>query len=254
MRSRATGRFVAGPHPRRVLHLHLLDVPQPGLGVDGRGVAEPEVEELVIGRLAGHPRPEDPRVPEGQLEQHLAGVADADVAEVARIHLRVPAHVLEDGQLILELQRRPVHDLHALAPIDQQRAAAVEPEVHLGAVPPPPAGVAGGEEALHDVRAGVHPLPQPADPAPAVAVGEVDEREPPLVGGRAHHIGDVQAVTRLGQVVRRGALRPLDVFHEDRLAGAPLPGCDVHDRLRTRGMGGDRRVSACRGGRERGPG
>ncbi len=59
----------------------------------------------MIGRFAGHPRPEHARVPEGQLEQHLAGVADADVAEVARVHLGVLADVLEDGELVLELER-----------------------------------------------------------------------------------------------------------------------------------------------------
>jgi hypothetical protein len=39
----------------------------------------------VIRRLAGHARPQDPRVPERKLEQHLPGVADADVAKVARV-------------------------------------------------------------------------------------------------------------------------------------------------------------------------
>ena len=157
MRSRASGRLVRA-HPLRVLQLHLLDIPQPGLGVDGRDVAQSQVEELVIRGLAGNARPQHPRIPEGQLEQHLTGVADADMAEVIGVDLRVPADVLEDGELILELQRRPVHDLHALAPVDHERAAAVEPEVDLRAVPPPPAGVAGGEQALHQVRAVVDPV------------------------------------------------------------------------------------------------
>ena len=148
----------------------------------------------MIGRLAGDARPQHPRVGEGQLEQHLARMADADMAEVAGIHLRVPADVLEDGELILELERCAVHDLHALTAIDRKRAPAVEAEVNLRAVPAPPAGVTRGEQALHDVRAGTHPLPQPADPAPAVAIGKEHERELPLVGGRTHHIRHVQAV------------------------------------------------------------
>jgi len=110
----------------------------------------------------------------------------------------MPTDVPEDGELILELQRRPVHDLHALAPVDHERAAVVEPEVDLRAVPPPPAGVAGGEQALHQVRAVVYPEAQPVDPAAAVAVGEEDEREPPLAGGRAYHIGHVQPIAGFG--------------------------------------------------------
>ena len=79
-------------------------------------------------------------------------------------HLRVPADVLEDGELILELQGRPVHDLHALTPIDHERASAVEAEVDLRAVPPPPAGVAGGEPKL--VGDGDEPAVSPAAPEP----------------------------------------------------------------------------------------
>src|SRR5450756_2273828 len=90
-----------------------------------------------------------------------------------------------------------------------------------------PAGVAGGQEALHDVRAAAHPLPQPVDPAPAVAIGEENEREPPLVGWCAHHVGHVKAITRLGQVVRSRAGRTLDIFHEERLAGAPPLGLSL---------------------------
>ncbi len=143
-----------------------------------------------------------------QFEQHLARMADAHVPETVRVHLRVPGDVTEDGQLVLELKRRAVHDLHALPRVDHERAPAVEAEVDLRAVPPPPACVAGREKSLHDVRPGSHPLPQPADPAPAVAVGEEDEREPSLVSGRAHHVRHVQAVARFRQVVRRGAGGP----------------------------------------------
>src|SRR5215469_18347751 len=101
--------------------------------------------------------------------------------EVSRVHLRMPANVLEDGDLILKLEGRAVHHLHALTPIDHERAAAVEAEVDLGAVPPPPARVAISKEPPCDVRACVHPLPQPADPTPSVAVTKKDEREPALI-------------------------------------------------------------------------
>ena len=176
-----------------------------------------------VGRLAGDTRPQDSAVPVRQFEQHLARVADAYVPETVRVHLRVPGDVTEDGQLVLELKRRAVHDLHALPGVDHERAPAVEAEVDLRAVPPPPACVAGREKSLHDVRPGTHPFPQPADPAPAIAVGEEDEREPSLVSGRAHHVGHVQAVARLRQVVRRWARGPRHVLHEDRLAGIPVP-------------------------------
>jgi hypothetical protein len=74
----------------RVLHLHVLEVPYPRLYADRRDVAHREAEELVVGRLAGNACPQDPGVPAGQLEQHLAGMADADVPETARVHTRTP--------------------------------------------------------------------------------------------------------------------------------------------------------------------
>src|SRR6185437_16223807 len=62
--------------------------------------------------------PDHSGIPRGELEEHLAGMADADVPEPLGIDLRVRGDVAEDSEFILEFQRPSVHQLHALPVVD----------------------------------------------------------------------------------------------------------------------------------------
>jgi hypothetical protein len=60
----------------------------------------------VVGRLARDAGPHRAGILRGELEEHLAGMADTHMPEPPGIDLRVRGDVAEDGELVLELQRR----------------------------------------------------------------------------------------------------------------------------------------------------
>ena len=147
-----------------------------------------QAEELVVGRLAGDPGGST----SGYCEASLKSISPAWLTPTCPIR---PASTCgsgrgrgEDGEFVLELQRRPVHQVHALATVDDQRAAVVVAEFDLGAVAAPGAGVPGRQQPVHDVRV-VQDRAQPRDPATAVAVGEEDEREDAVAAGRRSAYG-----------------------------------------------------------------
>jgi len=70
------------------------------------------------------------------------------VSAVAVLDVVPTGEVLDDRPLVLELQRRTAHQIHALAPVHDEPAAEMESELHLGAVSAPRAGVTRVEQAL----------------------------------------------------------------------------------------------------------
>ena len=81
----------------------------------------------------------------------------------------------KDGDFVLELQRRTVHQVHALPLVHDQASAVVEAELHLAPVPAPCACVTRIEQALHDVAVGLDPAAQPIQTTAAIAVCEEHE-------------------------------------------------------------------------------
>ena len=166
----------AGADAGGAAQLEALDVAQPVGDLDGRRVVEAEGQELVVGRLGRDPGAQQAGVVGEQLEEHLAGVADTEVEQVVGVDGGMPGDVAEDRDLVLVLQRCAVEQPHALPHVGVQRAAVVVPELDLGAVAGPGAGIPRVEEHVGHVAEAVHPVVQPRHPAATVAVGDQDER------------------------------------------------------------------------------
>ena len=197
--------------------LETLDVAQSVEVLDRRLAVQSQRQQLVGRRLGGDPGAQQPVVLREQLEEHLAGVADAEVEQPVGVDLRVRGNVTKHRDLVLVLQWRPVHQLHPLPAAGPQPAAGLVAELHLCPVARPRAGVARLEEHVGDVAEAVHPVTQPVEATTAVAVGDVHERV--RAGPRRHPQGvrRVQPVERLGEPVVGRAVGAGELFDQQVL-------------------------------------
>ncbi len=177
-------------------HLHVFYVPHLGLFVDEGRVVGLECQIFVGGRLAAHTAGGSV-VLGGELEDHLPCVADADEADPVAVDKVEGLDELDDGDLVFVLERRPVEHLPALAHVADEGPAVVVAEFDLGPVPHPGAGVAGIDQRIQDVAAGVQRLSQPPHRFSAVPRPEEDHREGTVAVGRANGDRCVETVPDL---------------------------------------------------------
>jgi hypothetical protein len=118
----------------------------------------------------------------------------ADRRQAGGVDVRARGEVLEDGALVLELQRAAVEDLAPRPHLPSERAAAVVAELDLGAVVDPDGAEPGREQLLdHEVPA-ADGVPDPGQAATAVAVREDHDGVRTLPGRQAHGDRRIEAV------------------------------------------------------------